>query len=215
MSYVGPSSSALASTTRIKVSISPIGEITADNKNQFTSFLGNVVRTHCSIAYKNWRLVLGTIKDNVWSTILAKYDVDDSDNCKSVIIKRANDMWKDWKNRLRGSVLDMYANDGDKKKNCPNGIKLKDWVKFVDFKSTEEAKSRREKGNESRREMKFPHMTGRRGSARTTELIQQKNPDTQITRTELFLATHTRSDGSFPSQELSITMEKNKRNSCQ
>ncbi|XP_058070179.1 uncharacterized protein LOC131219183 isoform X2 [Magnolia sinica] len=172
MSYVGPSNSAPGSTTKIKVSISPVGEITGDNKNQFTSFLGNVVRTHCPIAYKDWRLVPDTIKDNVWSTVLAKYDVDDSDKCKTVIIKRANDMWKDWKNRLRGTVLDMYDNDGDRKKNCPNGIKLEDWVKFVDYESTEEAKSRRGKGKESRSEMKFPHTTGRRGSARTAELIE-------------------------------------------
>ncbi|XP_058114311.1 uncharacterized protein LOC131257520 [Magnolia sinica] len=171
MSYVGPSSSAPGSTTKIKVSISPVGEITGDNKNQFTSFLGNVVRTHCPIAYKDWRLVPDTIKDNVWSTILAKYDVDDSDSCKTAIIKRANDMWKDWKNRLRGTVLDMYDNDGDRKKNCPNGVKLEDWVKFVDYESTKEAKSRRGKGKESRSEMKFPHTTGRRGSVRTAELI--------------------------------------------
>ncbi|XP_058111142.1 uncharacterized protein LOC131254155 [Magnolia sinica] len=171
MSYVGPSSSAPGSTTKIKVSISPVGEITGDNKNQFTSFLGNVVRTYCPIAYKDWRLVPDTIKDNVWSTVLAKYDVGDSDGCKTAIIKRANDMWKDWKNRLRGTVLDMYDNDGDRKKNCPNGVKLEDWVKFVDYESIEEAKSRRGKGKESRSEMKFPHTTGRQGSVRTAELI--------------------------------------------
>ncbi|XP_058071034.1 uncharacterized protein LOC131220079 [Magnolia sinica] len=153
-------------------------------------------------------VVLSSGETGCRKTTQAKYDVDDSDNCKSIIIKRPDDMWKDWKNRLRGSVLDMYDNDGDRKKNCPNGIKLEDWVKFVDYESTEEVKSRREKGKESRREMKFPHTTGRRGSARTAELIQQKNPNTQITRTELFLATHTRSDGSLPSQELSITTEK-------
>lgn len=132
-------------------------------------------------------------------------------------------------------IYDKYDQDAIRKRNCPKGVKQEEWDRFVDLESMEQAKTRREKGKASRHELKFPHTTGRRGSARTEELMviykilfsykklrifnhvnmifhcklqQKENPEITITRTDLFMATHSRSDGSFPTQELSITAER-------
>ncbi|KAL5698199.1 hypothetical protein ACHQM5_029269 [Ranunculus cassubicifolius] len=90
----------------------------------------------------------------------------------------------------------------EKKLNPAKGVKQEDWELFVDLESTEEARIRRQKGKANREKLKNPHTTGRRGSARTAEILLANDPTNPGTRTDFFIATHTRQDGSYLSEEI-------------
>ncbi|KAF9607547.1 hypothetical protein IFM89_036909 [Coptis chinensis] len=75
---------------------------------------------------------------------------------------------------------------------------------FVDMESTEHARIRRERGKENRRMMKNPHTTGRRGSTRTVEEMVANDPANPPSRTDIFVVTHTRKNGTFVSEEIEI-----------
>ncbi|KAL5730186.1 hypothetical protein ACHQM5_003038 [Ranunculus cassubicifolius] len=110
-------------------------------------------------------------------------------------------LWKNWKTTLR-MHMDKYETVQEKKLNPARGVKQEDWELFVDLESTEEARIRRQKGKASREKLKIPHTTGRRGSARTTEILLDNDPTNPGTRTDFFIATHTRQDGSYLSEEI-------------
>ncbi|KAL5699766.1 hypothetical protein ACHQM5_030623 [Ranunculus cassubicifolius] len=102
--------------------------------------------------------------------------------------------------------MDNYDTVQEKKQNPGCGVKQEDWEIFVDLESTEEAHIRRAKGKASRQNLKNPHTTGRRGSARTAEMLVANDPTNPGTRTDFFIATHTRNDGSFLSAEIQQKM---------
>ncbi|KAF9613157.1 hypothetical protein IFM89_005928 [Coptis chinensis] len=77
-------------------------------------------------------------------------------------------------------------------------MKKEEWDMFVDMESTEQARIHRERGKENRQMMKNPHTTGRRGSARTVANDLANPPS----RTDIFVVTHTRKNGTFVSEEV-------------
>ncbi|KAF5207911.1 hypothetical protein FRX31_002502 [Thalictrum thalictroides] len=93
-------------------------------------------------------------------------------------------------------------------RNCPEnmGVKKEDWYVFVDMEATEDARLRRERGKACRKEMNNPHTTGRRGTARTAEILVANNPNEEGTRTDFFIATHTRPDGTYLNEAIGERM---------
>ncbi|XP_058115362.1 uncharacterized protein LOC131258224 isoform X6 [Magnolia sinica] len=206
MLHAGASlTSAQQSNTRELVEFNQVGQLVGENAASFSTFLGQLTRTHCPIRYADWRSVPGAVKDNIWSMIRGVYEIDEKH--KEKVLQKVNKSLRNWKCDLR-KHYDKFDQVAERKRNCPMGVKQEEWDSFVDVESMEQSISRREKGKASRKEMKRPHTTGRRGAARTAEKMQKENPDTIITRTDLYVATHTRSDGSYPTRELSVTMER-------
>ncbi|XP_058115372.1 uncharacterized protein LOC131258227 isoform X5 [Magnolia sinica] len=204
--HVGASStSAQGSNTRKQVEFNQVGQPVGENAASFSTFLGQLTRTYCPIRYVDWRSIPAAVKDNIWSMIRDTYEIDVK--YRSKVLQKVNKSLRNWKWELR-KHYDRFDQDAERKRNCPKGVKQEEWDSFVDVESMEQSISRRENGKASRKEMKRPHTTGRRGAARTAEKMQKENPNTIITRTDLYVATHTRSDGSYPTQELSTTMEK-------
>ncbi|XP_058103517.1 uncharacterized protein LOC131247094 [Magnolia sinica] len=195
--FSGSSSSVQGSNTRKRLELNeykqPVGEISAP----FNTFLGQLGRTHCPISFADWRKVPGAIKDNIWSMVLATYDIDDE--LKEYVFSKVSKAWKVWKYNLR-KEYDKFDNDVERIRNCPIGVKQEDWDIFINLQSTELLINLRKKGKTSRAQVKCLHTTGRRGAARTLEKMRKENPNTIITRTDLFVATHIRPDGSYPTQ---------------
>ncbi|XP_058115361.1 uncharacterized protein LOC131258224 isoform X5 [Magnolia sinica] len=206
MLHAGASStSAQQSNTRELVEFNQVGQLVGENAASFSTFLGQLTREHCPIRYADWRSIPGAVKDKLWSMIRGVYEVDEKH--KEKVLQKMNLSLRKWKCQLR-KHFDKFDQVAERKRNCPKGVTQEEWDSFVDVESTEQSISRREKGKASRKEMKGPHTTGRRGAARTAEKMRKENPDTIITRTDLYMATHTRSDGSYPTQKLSVTMER-------
>ncbi|KAF9599556.1 hypothetical protein IFM89_038978 [Coptis chinensis] len=131
--------------------------------------------------------------------IQKEYNVDDA--YKKINLKKVAKSFREFKHRLRVKYYDKYDNDVDRKRNCPTGVKLEEWEKFVDNESKPSRKLMRTKGKTAREAVKALHTSGRRGAARTVHDMKSKNPNVKVTRTDSYMAIHTHKDGSFIAPE--------------
>ncbi|KAL5728893.1 hypothetical protein ACHQM5_001920 [Ranunculus cassubicifolius] len=180
----------------------PIGEGSAP----FSSELGSIMRKHCPISYETWRGVPGQTKDKLWKRVTDKYIVPVA--YKPNVLEKIHNYWRSHKSLLRTKHYDRYNTDEERKSNCPKGVTQAIWNKFVDNQSSPVAQARRKAGKIARQAMKTPHVSGRTGAARMAEALKRGNPLANVTRTDLYLAMHSRSDGSCPTPELTEKVEK-------
>ncbi|KAF9618539.1 hypothetical protein IFM89_002234, partial [Coptis chinensis] len=136
--------------------------------------------------------------------ILDEYDL--SGTTKEKVMAKANEYWRKYKSSTLRKVYDKYRTDEERKRHCPNSVRKEDWEKFVDNESTEEAKARRVNGKRSREAAVAQQRSGRKGSARIAHELKEKNPNTPVMRTHVYVALHTTSDGTCPTQEHSDKM---------
>ncbi|KAL5715907.1 hypothetical protein ACHQM5_017666 [Ranunculus cassubicifolius] len=101
----------------------------------------------------------------------------------------------------------MYLTDHDRIANRPKNVKPEDWVAFIRHCHTEEEKCKRAHGKAVRKCVKLPHTSGRRGAARTRQDLMKQSATGKVTRTELFVALHTKIDGSCPFPEARPTLD--------
>ncbi|KAF9599579.1 hypothetical protein IFM89_001075, partial [Coptis chinensis] len=148
-----------------------------------------LVSNVCHCAYPNSDTIL----------IQKEYNVDDA--YKKINLKKVAKSFREFKYRLRVKYYDKYDNDVDRKRNCPIGVKLEEWEKFVDNESKPSRKLMRTKGKAAREAVKALHTSGRRGAARTVHDMKSKNPNVKVTRTDSYMAIYTHKDASFIAPE--------------
>lgn len=85
------------------------------------------------------------------------------------VLKKANDLWRDWKSTLCCGVCDKYQTNAERIAAIPKYVRKEDWQKFVEMCSMPEFIARRQLGKAARREMKNPHTSGRKGQARVAD----------------------------------------------
>ncbi|KAF9603419.1 hypothetical protein IFM89_036120 [Coptis chinensis] len=93
-------------------------------------------------------------------------------------------------------VYDKFSTDAERKRNVPVKVKKEEWEAFVDMCSTEEDKTKRLNGKLAREQMKNLHTTGRMGAVPVIEQLKKNSPTGEVSRTEGYVAIHTRRDGS-------------------
>ncbi|KAF9619724.1 hypothetical protein IFM89_009066 [Coptis chinensis] len=125
---------------------------------------------------------------------------------KECTLRKLNTAWKQKKYELH-KVYDMYPTDAERKRNGPKKVKKEEWEAFVDMCSTEEDKIKRCNGKLARENMKNPHTTGRMGAAPVIEQLKKDSPTGEVSRTQGYVATHTRRDGSFINTETRQSLE--------
>ncbi|CAH9117292.1 unnamed protein product [Cuscuta epithymum] len=160
---------------------------------KFSTVVGKIAKAHCPPAIKSWKDVSFSIKNTIWNNITYEYCVPEVYRKK--VLRKANIAWKNWKSSLR-KKYDKYKTDVARKKNRPRGMKKEDWEDFIEFCSMPADKDRREKGRKSRKCAKRLHSSGRTGCARIAHRMKEESPTGDINRTELYLVTHVRKDGS-------------------
>ncbi|KAF9600464.1 hypothetical protein IFM89_009379 [Coptis chinensis] len=166
--------------------------------------VGQVARTHCPPMYKDWAEVPLLMKDELWKDVLEEIDLPLIR--KECTLRKLNTAWKQKKYELR-KVYDMYLIDAERKRNGPKEVKKEEWEAFVDMCSIEEDKIKRCNGKLARENMKNPHTTGRMGAAPVIEQLKKDSPTGEVSRTQGYVATHTRRDGSFINTETRQSLE--------
>lgn len=188
------------SSNRESVTFGINGQPISDNAPQLSSFIGRTVKSIVAPTYDTWKSVPRNLKDEVWKHVTDKYDIL---ACyKPFILTRANISWKDWKSKLRTGTYDKYQTDTERKQKLPQYVKKEDWDRFVDIQLMPDCQAKRQRGKRARKEMKMPHTSGRKGQARVAEDLRKKFPDKEISRTDVFVETHTRKDGSATCEQL-------------
>ncbi|KAF9603000.1 hypothetical protein IFM89_033627, partial [Coptis chinensis] len=195
----GGGGSCVSSKGKKKVEFDSNGQPVGDGSKEFSSLLGGTTKTHCPISYESFKNVPSPTKNIIWSSVVKEYNVDDA--YKKINLKKVAKSFREFKHRLRVKYYDKYDNDVDRKRNCPTGVKLEEWEKFVDNESKPSRKLMRTKGKVAREAVKALHTSGRRGAARTVHDMKSKNPNVKVTRTDSYMAIHTHKDGSFIAPE--------------
>ncbi|KAF6138641.1 hypothetical protein GIB67_032535 [Kingdonia uniflora] len=77
-------------------------------------------------------------------------------------------------------------------------MKEEDWYEFVDDCFTDNVINRRANGKYARSKMHTADTTGKIGCAGKKEKMEKENPGLKVKRTYLFMACHTKADGTFP-----------------
>ncbi|KAF6174734.1 hypothetical protein GIB67_008789 [Kingdonia uniflora] len=165
-------------------------------------------------AYEDPLVFKGTTHEGSFDLALAgedEYDVPTY--MKGKVLARAQRLWCDRNSKYRKFNYDPYPNDEVRKIKCPKRVRPEDWERFLELHREPRVIARRERGKAARKAMKRPDTSGRRGSGRTAERLWKKNPKVPIFRTDVYLATHTKADGSSLTPELDVELEKI-RNIC-
>ncbi|KAF9617387.1 hypothetical protein IFM89_036308 [Coptis chinensis] len=195
---------------KTQVQFNSKGQPVGSGSTQFVSFIGRMARMHCPPTYADWPIVPETIKKHLWKTVTDKYDL--SPDREAGILLKANISWKGWKYRLR-KVYDKFETNAARMEtlNIPKRTKKEDWEKFIEICSMDEENIKREKGKLSREHMKLPHTSGRHGCTKIEKELIKESPDGIVTRTQLFVATHTSKDGSCPFPAVKPSLDEIKR----
>ncbi|KAF9599468.1 hypothetical protein IFM89_038562 [Coptis chinensis] len=157
-----------------------------------------VARTHCPPMYKDWAEVPVLTKDELWKDVLEENDLP---LIRS--LRKLNTAWKQKKYELR-KVYDMYPTDAERKRNGPKKVKKEEWEEFVDMCSTEGDKIKRCNGKLARENMKT-HI--QLVEWEQLQLLSKDSPTGEVSRTQGYVATHTRKDGSFINTETRQSLE--------
>ncbi|KAF9589036.1 hypothetical protein IFM89_018298 [Coptis chinensis] len=142
----GGGGSCVSSKGKKKVEFDSDGQPVGDGSEGFSSLLGGTTKTHCPISYESFKNVPSPTKNIIWSSVVKEYNVDDA--YKKINLNKVAKSFREFKHRLRVKYYDKYDNDVDRKRNCPTGVKLEEWEKFVD---NESKPSRKLMGQRARR----------------------------------------------------------------
>ncbi|KAF9600271.1 hypothetical protein IFM89_005857, partial [Coptis chinensis] len=154
------------------------GQLVGDNSSRYSSTLGGIAKTHCPIFYESFTNVLDQTKNAIWKSV--KYHVFDT--YRKCQLKKVGKSFREYTHRLRVKHYDKYKNDDERKRNCPKGVKQDKWERFVDNESKPFRKRMRFIGKKSRQ-------------------AKKRNLGAKFTRTDSYIAIHTRKDGSFIAPE--------------
>lgn len=89
------------------------------------------------------------------------------------VLKKANDLWRDWKSTLCCDVCDKYQTNAERIAAIPKYVRKEDWQKFVEMCSTPDFIAGRQLGKAAWREMKNPHTSGRKGQAKVANELER------------------------------------------
>ncbi|KAF6139799.1 hypothetical protein GIB67_009646, partial [Kingdonia uniflora] len=107
---------------------------------------------------------------------------------------------RDYKSRLKTNNYDAYETDEERKSKRHKGVNKEDWIEFLDRLSTSEEQAKCKKGKAARSKMHSPHMTGRLGASEKKEILEKGGPKASVKRYVIFMACHTKEDGTYPEE---------------
>lgn len=172
---------------RLPIKFDALGQPVKEGSKQYSTKVGNIVRSEISPAFDDWRNVPWEQKELAWKSLKNFYRVPEF--IKDKFLKMCNSSWKNRKRDLR-KVCDKYPTVAERKNNNPGDVKKEHWEAFVDMHNTDKDKKLRVIGKTSRKQLKALHSTGRDGIARRRDVMEEQSPTGSVTRSEVYLATH-------------------------
>ncbi|CAN1124199.1 hypothetical protein LINPERHAP2_LOCUS2258 [Linum perenne] len=188
---------------KIKISFNSDCQPIEDNATKLTNFLGSLSRKsiYAPLRYEDWRLVPKEYKDNMWSLIEGKFEVDLLS--KSWIMNSLSKKWKDFKSKVRASW--------EKHKIRDERVCDQDWEWLLKFWKSDKAGERRRVAKENRKNLPSGHTMGTKSCARVRHEMRLAAPGKEEpSRADVYIATHIRRDGKPLNEEVACYIEKMK-----
>ncbi|XP_026460693.1 uncharacterized protein LOC113361772 [Papaver somniferum] len=82
------------SSTRIPIIFDKYGRPCDFESEEFAMDIGRMVRAHCRPAFKSWKKVPFSVKDDIWKDVVARYIL--SGIHKPNVFSKANKAWRTW-----------------------------------------------------------------------------------------------------------------------
>ncbi|KAI4353859.1 hypothetical protein L6164_002782 [Bauhinia variegata] len=199
----------LPSGERIVLHWNSNGQPVEDSAGLLNRFLGTIARNFnlFPISYSSWKKVPHDYKDNVYkNTIQAKFVVE-ADVHKSYILKSIGSKWKDYRQELWQKRDDGKLNRDQLIEMVPEGINRDHWISFVDYRLNPKTKQNAQKNRNNRKKQTIPHTCGSKSLARKKAEMELER-GRQVSRGEVWTATHKRANGTFVNDEAKEICEK-------
>ncbi|CAH2064673.1 unnamed protein product, partial [Thlaspi arvense] len=124
--------------------------------------------------------------------------IKDSGGCRCRDLKQ-----RLWDAHRRNTIQEAFE-------SRPGLVPEDQWREFVEMQFTDKAKKMRERNIKSRSKHKMPHALGKKSLARKAHEMEEET-GIEPSRSELFITSRTRSDGSFVCNEARISVDKLKQ----
>ncbi|CAL9238612.1 unnamed protein product, partial [Arabidopsis halleri] len=191
---------------RVEVSFTELGEHVGPGSVTLSSFLGAIVREHVPVTLDDWRKLDSQTKDTLWEEIQGRFNVQEEWQ-KDSVFKQMGCIWRSSKSKLLGLVRDAKSSTERIKLKPSNIPSIPVWNSWIKSRTSTAFK---EKSNKFRalRRAQIPYTTSRKGMFRLADEMKKKSDDPKkITRSKVWIAGHTHTDGRPVRPEFADTIE--------
>ncbi|XP_048628411.1 uncharacterized protein LOC125598168 [Brassica napus] len=192
---------------KVSVSFTELGEHVGPGSVTLSSFLGPLVREHVTVLLDDWRNLDKQTKDTLWEEIQARFDLKEEWQ-KDSVFKQMGCLWRSGKSRLVSQLRNAKSSTERAALKPSNIRSVQVWSAWVKSRTSSVFKAKSEKYRALRR-AQIPHTTSRRGMNRLACEMKKKSEDPKkISRSKVWIAGHTHSDGRPVRPEFAETIEK-------
>ncbi|KAG7556924.1 hypothetical protein ISN44_As11g029270 [Arabidopsis suecica] len=191
---------------KVEVEFNALGEHVGKGSVTLSSFLGPLAREHVPVLLDDWRQLDQRTKDVMWEEIQGRFNLKE-DWQKEAVFKQMGGLWRAAKSKLVTKVRSTKSKV-DLQQLKPSNVQCTSaWNSWVKNKCTAAFKERSEKYRQLRKGQ-IPHTTSRKGMTRLADEMKKNSSDPRkVTRSKVWIAGHTHSDGRPVREEFAETIE--------
>ncbi|KAG7559181.1 NAC domain [Arabidopsis thaliana x Arabidopsis arenosa] len=179
---------------KVDVEFTSIGEHVGNGSVTLSSFLGPLVREHVPVLLDDWRHLSDQTRDTLWEEIQGRFNLTE-DWQKDCVFKQMGCVWKASKSKLTAKVRAVKSKAQLLKLKPSNIESVSAWNAWVKNRNTSAFKEISEKYRKLR-QAQIPHTTSRKGMNRLAHEMKKKSSNPKlVTRSKVWVAGHTHSDG--------------------
>ncbi|KAG7536624.1 MFS transporter superfamily [Arabidopsis suecica] len=192
---------------KVDVEFTSIGEHVGNGSVSLSSFLGPLVREHVPVLLDDWRHLSDQTRDTLWEEIQGRFNLTE-DWQKDCVFKQMGCVWRASKSKLTTKVRAVKSKAQLLKLKPSNIESVSAWNAWVKNRNTSAFKEISEKYRKLR-QAQIPHTTSRKGMNRLAHEMKKKSSNPKlVTRSKVWVAGHTHSDGRPVRPEFAETIEK-------
>ncbi|KAJ7969131.1 Transposase, Ptta/En/Spm, plant [Quillaja saponaria] len=168
-------------------------------RKDFITDLSVIVHQNAPHNVYKWKQVPQTVKDTIVLNTLNNWRLQDTDLIRKAILKEANHLYRNWRNRLHDHYL-MFEAKEEALKHIPDDVSESDWQFLVDYFGSREFEKVSSRNKANREKQRINHSCGPKSflavsyDARDPETGEE--PDMQ----KLWQLTHRKANGEWVSE---------------
>ncbi|OVA19201.1 hypothetical protein BVC80_525g6 [Macleaya cordata] len=177
------------------ITVDPNGRPVGELSEKFSTRVGELVRVHCPVSYKDWRLFPKNFKKDVWNALMFEFEFNvPSQLVREHVENSYPQKFRSCKNTLRKEHLDGNTKE-EALAACPIGFNPNTWKDFVENEYKDEMKKKRAQNSENKKKSTICHTLGRRSYLNKNYILAKKEGIVNEDRAASWMKGHERKDG--------------------
>ncbi|KAL6631317.1 hypothetical protein ACP70R_028167 [Stipagrostis hirtigluma subsp. patula] len=175
---------------KLKVEFSKLGGPRGDNSRSFIDEIVMFTRKRAPlIGVKVWRDIDLEVKNSIVSDVLARWDLENTDDTRTKILSIAKERYKGWRSTFSATYRAFNSYD-ERMRHKPEDLDIVEWHYLVKYFGTEKFQRTSNKNSHNRALKKTQHLTGSKPFSQCS--YEQQDPDTgeEPNDLELWMLTH-------------------------